>query len=196
MVDKTDVSQIQAFAGKVIDNVEQVIVGKRAAVELTVMGLLSQGHLLIEDVPGVLGYFQVDSGGEFSTPLLPPEGAEAASLGIGEDEFDKRLHLARELQAVLADNRLVHARAEIGPREQPRSSLDAPNAATQEDKEAESTGAEVEGLKRIRALPRVLSAAMVYHYFEDEDEVLAGTPPELDDVETSNNNRVPPFLVQ
>jgi MoxR-like ATPase len=56
MVDKSDkieVSQIQAFAEKVMENVEQVIVGKRAAVELTVVGLLSQGHLLIEDVPGV-----------------------------------------------------------------------------------------------------------------------------------------------
>jgi MoxR-like ATPase len=53
MVDKIDTSQIQVFAKKVIDNVEQVIVGKRAVVELTVIGLLSQGHLLIEDVPGV-----------------------------------------------------------------------------------------------------------------------------------------------
>jgi MoxR-like ATPase len=53
MADQTTVSQIQTFAEKVIDNVEQVIVGKRATVELTVIGLLSQGHLLIEDVPGV-----------------------------------------------------------------------------------------------------------------------------------------------
>jgi len=37
----------------VIENVERVIVGKRSAVELAVIGLLSQGHLLIEDVPGV-----------------------------------------------------------------------------------------------------------------------------------------------
>jgi nitrate reductase NapD len=62
--------------------------------------------------------------------------------------------------------------------------------------EAESTGAEVDGLKRIQALPEVLSAAMVYHYFEDEDEILARTPPELDEAETPNDNRVPPFLVQ
>jgi MoxR-like ATPase len=33
--------------------VEKVIVGKRASVELAVIGLLCQGHLLIEDVPGV-----------------------------------------------------------------------------------------------------------------------------------------------
>jgi MoxR-like ATPase len=44
---------IQAFGGNVIDNLERVIVGKRAALELMVVGLLCQGHVLIEDVPGV-----------------------------------------------------------------------------------------------------------------------------------------------
>lgn len=44
---------IQSFSEKVIANIEQVIVGKRETVELTVIGLLCQGHLLIEDVPGV-----------------------------------------------------------------------------------------------------------------------------------------------
>jgi MoxR-like ATPase len=46
-------SQVQAFAERVIENIERVIVGKRDAVELAVIGLLCQGHLLIEDVPGV-----------------------------------------------------------------------------------------------------------------------------------------------
>ena len=44
---------VQSFAARLIDNVERVIVGKREAVELAIIGLLSQGHLLIEDVPGV-----------------------------------------------------------------------------------------------------------------------------------------------
>ncbi len=46
-------SGVQAFADRVIANIERVIVGKREVVELTVIGLLCQGHLLIEDVPGV-----------------------------------------------------------------------------------------------------------------------------------------------
>jgi len=45
--------QVQDFAERVIANIEQVIVGKRDTVELIVAGLLCQGHLLIEDVPGV-----------------------------------------------------------------------------------------------------------------------------------------------
>jgi len=41
------------FAKRLIDNITLVIFGKRNEVELAVAGLLAQGHLLIEDVPGV-----------------------------------------------------------------------------------------------------------------------------------------------
>lgn len=46
-------ADIQAIANRIIKNVETVMVGKRESVELTVLGLLCQGHILIEDVPGV-----------------------------------------------------------------------------------------------------------------------------------------------
>jgi len=46
-------TDIKAFSGRVIGNLEKVIVGKRQSVELIVIGLLCQGHVLIEDVPGV-----------------------------------------------------------------------------------------------------------------------------------------------
>ena len=45
--------EIQAFANQVIDNVERVIVGKRPIIELLMVALLCEGHVLIEDVPGV-----------------------------------------------------------------------------------------------------------------------------------------------
>ena len=38
---------------KIVDNVENVIVGKRNAIELAVISLICNGHVLIEDVPGV-----------------------------------------------------------------------------------------------------------------------------------------------
>ncbi len=44
---------IQAFGNKLISNLEKVIVGKRPTIESVVVGLLCQGHVLIEDVPGV-----------------------------------------------------------------------------------------------------------------------------------------------
>ncbi len=41
------------IAAKIIANVEKVIIGKSDAVELAVIALISSGHLLIEDAPGV-----------------------------------------------------------------------------------------------------------------------------------------------
>lgn len=38
---------------KVIDNIEQVIIGKRNIVELSLVAMLADGHVLLEDVPGV-----------------------------------------------------------------------------------------------------------------------------------------------
>ena len=38
---------------QLIDNIERVIFGKREVVKLSVTGLLAQGHVLIEDVPGM-----------------------------------------------------------------------------------------------------------------------------------------------
>ncbi|MGZ0193362.1 MAG: AAA family ATPase, partial [Acidimicrobiales bacterium] len=46
----------RGFAGlfdAIVSNIEQVIHGKTEAVELAIMCMLAEGHLLIEDVPGV-----------------------------------------------------------------------------------------------------------------------------------------------
>jgi MoxR-like ATPase len=43
---------IQEVAERVMANVERVIVGKRDVIELTLVALLCEGHILIEDVPG------------------------------------------------------------------------------------------------------------------------------------------------
>lgn len=45
--------EIQSFTQKLINNIEKVIIGKRAALELLVVALLCEGHALLEDVPGV-----------------------------------------------------------------------------------------------------------------------------------------------
>jgi MoxR-like ATPase len=46
-------SNIRAFGEKMLNNLEKVIVGKRQSLEMIVIGLLCEGHILIEDVPGV-----------------------------------------------------------------------------------------------------------------------------------------------
>jgi periplasmic nitrate reductase NapD len=49
--------------------------------------------------------------------------------------------------------------------------------------EAPSVGAEVEGFKRIRALPHVIAADLVQHYFEHDDELIQAIPDELNGLE-------------
>ncbi len=44
---------VKELFSRLLANVEKVIVGKTREVELTLIGLLCNGHLLIEDVPGV-----------------------------------------------------------------------------------------------------------------------------------------------
>jgi MoxR-like ATPase len=47
------ITESRQLVEKIIQNVEKVLVGKRDTIELAVIALLSQGHLLIEDAPGV-----------------------------------------------------------------------------------------------------------------------------------------------
>jgi len=46
-------AELQSLSRAIIDSVERVIDGKRTPVELALTVLLAEGHLLIEDVPGV-----------------------------------------------------------------------------------------------------------------------------------------------
>ena len=48
-----DPSAIQAVAGRLKENIGQVIVGKEDVVELILISLLCEGHVLLEDVPGI-----------------------------------------------------------------------------------------------------------------------------------------------
>src|SRR5918994_892007 len=46
-------ADVQAVAGKVMANVEKVILGKRPQITLCLVSYLCEGHILLEDVPGV-----------------------------------------------------------------------------------------------------------------------------------------------
>jgi MoxR-like ATPase len=92
-------TRLQDFITQVIDNIERVIVGKRDAIELMMVALLCEGHVLIEDVPGVgktmlARSIAVSLGGSFKriqcTPdLLPNDitGVSVFNQGSGQFEF-------------------------------------------------------------------------------------------------------------
>jgi MoxR-like ATPase len=46
-------SPAAALAGRIVENVEKVIVGKRDEIVMTMVAMLAEGHVLLEDVPGV-----------------------------------------------------------------------------------------------------------------------------------------------
>jgi MoxR-like ATPase len=48
-----ELERVEELAGSVLDEVELAVVGKREALELVLLGLLGDGHVLLEDYPGL-----------------------------------------------------------------------------------------------------------------------------------------------
>jgi MoxR-like ATPase len=90
---------VQEFTSRVAENVEQVIVGKHSVIELLMAALLCEGHVLLEDVPGIgktmlARSIAISLGGSFKrlqcTPdLLPNDvtGVSIYNLQTGQFEF-------------------------------------------------------------------------------------------------------------
>ncbi len=61
-------------------------------------------------IPGLIGYFQVDANGLFTTPLLPKAPDTATGYGIPAAERQQRLALQNRIRQILSDNKLVRSR--------------------------------------------------------------------------------------
>ena len=53
VTENPDVSPVKQTAAKLIDNIGKVIVGKSESIKLVLVAILCEGHLFIEDVPGI-----------------------------------------------------------------------------------------------------------------------------------------------
>ena len=92
--------RVKGFAERIFQNVEQVIIGKRNAVELVLVALLCRGHVLLEDVPGtgktVLAKSIARSLGgsfkriQFTPDLLPSDVTGVAIFNQQNREFEFR----------------------------------------------------------------------------------------------------------
>ncbi|MBD8527812.1 sensor histidine kinase [Pseudomarimonas arenosa] len=71
---------------------------------------------------GVLGYFQVDANGVFSTPLLPLSAEDGAAYGLNPAELQQRGERSRQLLSVLESNELVAKRTAFDARSPSRES--------------------------------------------------------------------------
>ncbi|MES0344470.1 MAG: MoxR family ATPase [Anaerolineales bacterium] len=93
-------AEIQDVTNQLLENVEKVIVGKTDAIRLTITGLLCQGHILIEDVPGTGKTMLAKSiarsiGGTFNriqfTPdMLPSDVTGVSIFNQKTNEFEYR----------------------------------------------------------------------------------------------------------
>src|SRR6202453_4224628 len=82
-------SQVTPIAKKIITNIEKVIIGKRQEIIIGLVAYLSEGHILLEDVPGVAKTMMARAlarsvGGSFKrvqcTPDLLPSDITGASI--------------------------------------------------------------------------------------------------------------------
>lgn len=94
------VESVAASAVLVLDEVERAVVGKRAALELVLMGILAGGHVLLEDFPGLAktlvarSFAQVlglrFSRIQFTPDLMPADVTGSSILDPSTAEFEFR----------------------------------------------------------------------------------------------------------
>ena len=72
-------------AARILDEVERAVVGKRDALELVLLGLLADGHVLIEDNPGLAKTLIARSFAAVTGPSIRPRAVHARPHAVGRD---------------------------------------------------------------------------------------------------------------
>jgi MoxR-like ATPase len=70
-----NIADVAERSTRLLDEVERAVVGKRDALELVLLGVLADGHVLIEDFPGL------------AKTLMARSFAQATGLGFGRIQF-------------------------------------------------------------------------------------------------------------
>jgi len=94
------VEHVAATSGRILDELERAIVGKREALELVLLGVLADGHVLIEDFPGLAktliarSFAQVTSMRftrvQFTPDLMPSDITGSSIFDQRSADFDFR----------------------------------------------------------------------------------------------------------
>ena len=93
-------AQVQEYAGRILDEVERAVVGKRDRLELVLLGLLADGHVLLEDYPGLAktltarSFAQVTQTGfnriQFTPDLMPSDVTGSSIWNQRDGDFEFR----------------------------------------------------------------------------------------------------------
>jgi MoxR-like ATPase len=96
----TEIASVAATSARILDEVEQAVVGKRAALELVLLGLLADGHVLIEDFPGLAKTLAARSFArvtsmkfariQFTPDLMPSDVTGSSMYNQREADFEFR----------------------------------------------------------------------------------------------------------
>ncbi len=94
------VADVAKLSGQILDEVERAVIGKREALELVLLGLLADGHVLLEDYPGLAktlaarSFSQVTSMGfariQFTPDLMPSDVTGSSVWNQRDGDFDFR----------------------------------------------------------------------------------------------------------
>ena len=94
------VDELSQQADRILDEVERAVIGKREALELVLLGILADGHVLIEDFPGLAktltarAFAQVTSIGftrvQFTPDLMPSDVTGSSIYNQREGDFEFR----------------------------------------------------------------------------------------------------------
>jgi MoxR-like ATPase len=95
-----DLDEVGRISNLLLDEVEKAVVGKRDALELLLLGLLADGHVLIEDYPGLAktlmarSFAQVTSMDfsriQFTPDLMPSDVTGSSVYNQRESDFEFR----------------------------------------------------------------------------------------------------------
>jgi MoxR-like ATPase len=95
-----ELTEVSGLSNRVLDEVEKAVVGKRDALELLLLGLLADGHVLIEDYPGLAktlmarSFAQVASMDfariQFTPDLMPTDVTGSSIFNQRERDFEFR----------------------------------------------------------------------------------------------------------
>ena len=94
---ETDTQRAADLAGRVLDEIERVVIGKRSVLEMVLLALLADGHVLIEDLPGLAKTLMARSFAsvinlrfsriQFTPDLMPSDVTGAAIYDQRSGEF-------------------------------------------------------------------------------------------------------------
>jgi MoxR-like ATPase len=95
--------EVGRLSGRILDEVEKAVVGKRDALELVLLGLLADGHILIEDFPGL------------AKTLIARSFAQVATMEFRRIQFTPDLMPADVTGSSIFDQRISDFEFRPGP---------------------------------------------------------------------------------